>query len=384
MKKAIQFYSGLFICFVSHAYANAEDIKWNGFLSAVGGTTLNESTLPNGAKSQFNADTPSDGTYQDHLTFEPDTIYGLQGRAEIDEKLSITAQITGTGGQDFDAQIKWAYLSYDLNNTYTLQAGRQRIPIFFYSDYLDVGYAYHWIRPPTEVYTSSTDVFEGVQLLAKTPFSQNWDATFQAYGGKADNLSQYTDETYTWLNMYGVVGSVHNDWFQLRANYLNMQHASTNGSWNNKLQDEDNGGVPLQFWGVAAHADFENAFLGAEVILAKWDEPFRADQGQGLTKWHAFFITAGYRFGQFTPHITFGKAHYTIEDSSLLGGIGLAPKTHIKSNSWTTGVRWDFHPSAALKLEYVSRNDTSDKGLIDVLGQQQEVDLISAGVDVLF
>ena len=230
------------------------------------------------------------------------------------------------------------------------------------------------------------DVFEGVQVLAKSPVGENWDATFQLYGGKADNQNRtlLSGEKATWLNMYGGVASISNDWLQLRANYLKMNHASTNSSWNNKQQDEDSGGVPLQFWGLSTHAQLEDAFLGAEIILAKWDEPFRADQGQGLTDWLAFFITAGYQFGQLTPHITYGNSRYTTEDNSLFGGVGVAPDTDVSSNSWTAGVRWDFHSSAAFKIEYLTRNDDSDNNMINTVGKVQEIDLISAGIDVVF
>ncbi len=384
MKQTSQVYFGFFLCLASNHIALAGDIQWNGFLSAIGGQALNETTLPGDAKSEFLASPPSNGIYKDYLTFEPDTIYGLQGRADVGGGLSVTAQITGAGGQNFDAEIKWAYLSYELNDTFILQAGRQRTPVFFYSDYLDVGYAYHWIRPPTEVYISSNDTYEGLKLLANTPLNDDWDAIFEVYGGKSDNFNVAVNETYDWLNMYGVVASVQNHWLQLRANYLTMNIAATGSSWNQKPQDQERGGVPLQYWGIAAHAQFEKAFLGAEITLANWDEPFRADQGQGLKKLYAWYITAGYRLGQFTPHLTYGTLQYTSEDNVLFGGFGIAPDTDVKSSSWTMGLRWDFHPSTAFKVEYLTRDDNSDKNWVDRLGKRQEVDLISAGFDVLF
>ncbi|MEC8428511.1 MAG: hypothetical protein VXZ35_08800, partial [Pseudomonadota bacterium] len=55
-----------------------------------------------------------------------------------------------------------------------------------------------------------------------------------------------------------------------------------------------------------------------------------------------------------------------------------------KSEAVTVGVRWDFHPSAAFKLEYMTRSDESDSDFEATRGDRNDVDLISAGVDVIF
>jgi hypothetical protein len=133
--------------------AQAAEVRINGFASIVAGKTFSEGTDNTSAgsakgESTFQADQPTQGTYDSTLDFKPDTVYGLQFTADLGDKLSVTGQLTGAGGEDFETKVTWAYATYELNENWTVQAGRQRIPLFFYSDFLDVGYAYHWMRPP--------------------------------------------------------------------------------------------------------------------------------------------------------------------------------------------------------------------------------------------
>ena len=134
--------------------AQAADIRIDGFASVVYGQTLNKD------EGSF-----QDAKYDSEANYQADSLYGIQFRADISEGLSATAQILGKGAEDYDAKIAWAYFTYQLNDSFTVKAGRQRLPYFLYSDFLDVGYAYHWIAPPSEVYElGGFDNIDGVNL----------------------------------------------------------------------------------------------------------------------------------------------------------------------------------------------------------------------------
>ncbi len=77
------------------------------------------------------------------VDFKTGSFFALQAYADLDEGLSATAQIRARGIEDWDPQFTWAYLSYEVQENWRVQVGRQRIPIYLYSDYLDVSYAYH-------------------------------------------------------------------------------------------------------------------------------------------------------------------------------------------------------------------------------------------------
>ena len=112
----------------------ATEIRIDGFASLVYGQTLDKDE----GSSAF------DGrAYGNRADFQTDSLYAVQFRADMTEGMSATAQVIGKGAENFDAKISWAYFTYQLNDSWSVKAGRQRLPYFLYSDFLDVGYAYH-------------------------------------------------------------------------------------------------------------------------------------------------------------------------------------------------------------------------------------------------
>lgn len=362
--------------------ALAADVRFNGFASVVGGMTLNEGkSIVNGSEvnSQFSADDPSRGVYDEDLSFKPDTIFGLQVSADLGKGLNVTGQFTGAGGENFDANVAWAYISYELNDSWTMIAGRQRLPVYFYSDYLDVGYAYHWMRPPTEAQIP-IDTIEGIQFTHSGSIGA-WDTRFQIYGGAGD-AETATGSEFGLEDTVGVVAYASNDWLQLRATYM------TTDIWFNFTADvgpalaaqagqSDEDPTTVDFAGVAAHATFGNGFVGAEYINFKFGDPI------SFTGWDSFtggYITAGYRIGKVTPHITFSTFEQPISNEAF----AVALDGDESADSVTIGIRWDFHPQAALKAEYQTRTDETDDSIKTAQGEVWETDVVSVGFDVIF
>ncbi len=352
--------------------AQAADIRFNGFASVVGGMTTSEGddNLA-GRPSGFTADAPTQAIYDDDFSFKPDTNFGLQVSANLGDGLSVTGQFTGAGGEDFDAQVSWAYISYDLNDSWTVLAGRQRIPFFFYSDFLDVGYAYHWIRPPVET-NVSVDSLDGIQFRYQGSMG-SWDTRVQVYGGTSDSTTTLGGNSVD-LGLEDAVGVVfyaNNDWLQLRATHMVADFfLEAPGS-----NQTDSDPVGVDFSGIAAHGTFGNGFVVAEYMTYTFDDPVFA---AAWDKYEGAYISAGYRFGDVTPHITYSTA-----DQSLIGFAGSINGDE-GSEAVTVGVRWDFHPQAAFKVEYTSRSDESDAAVKAIKGEPREVDVVTLGFDVLF
>ena len=207
------------IALATAASAQAADMRINGFISVGAGMTLSEGDNPSNSdgKATFTADSPTDGIYDDNIDFKPDSIYGIQVSSNLGQGLSVTGQITGAGGEDFEAKVSWAYISYELNDEWTINAGRQRIPFFFYSDFLDVGYAYHWMRPPTETQVA-VDTIDGLQFTWQGAMG-DWDSRVQLFGGSSEADTEATG-TLGLDNTLGAVFYASNDWLQLRATYM--------------------------------------------------------------------------------------------------------------------------------------------------------------------
>ncbi len=359
----------------------AADMRINGFISVVAGKTLSEgdNIRNSNGKATVTADNPTDGIYDDDLDFKPDSIYGLQISSNLGEGLSVTGQITGAGGEDFEAKVSWAYVSYALNDEWTVNAGRQRLPFFFYSDFLDVGYAYHWMRAPTETQVPF-DTLDGVQFTWQG-LTGDWDSRVQIYAGSSEAETAGTG-VIGLDNAIGAVFYTSNDWLQLRATYM------TSEFWGEDLptQTEDNP-VDVWFGGLTAHATFGNTFVVAEYVTYEFDD---AIEGAGWTDYEGAYISLGHRINDFTPHITFSTYKQDVENAVPVNAAGtpliaqLLPKSTEESEAITIGVRWDFHPSAAFKMEYTIRSDESKSDFKAAYGDRNDVDLISAGVDVIF
>jgi hypothetical protein len=151
--------SWLVVCGLLPAAApavSAEDplsgIQWNGFLNVVAGRDIREA----------GSDRP--GFYGTSVLFDEDTLAGLQARKALDDTTSVTAQLVAKGADGYEANLRWLYLSHELTPDDLLRVGRIATPFYYYSDFQNVGYAYHWVEPPGEVYAFDTSL-TGVAYL---------------------------------------------------------------------------------------------------------------------------------------------------------------------------------------------------------------------------
>lgn len=373
----------LAVAIVSSSGAQAADIRLNGFASVVAGMTLSEGESVSGESARFVADDPSGGVYDDDLSFRPDTVFGLQVSADLGDGLSVTGQVTGHGGEEFEANVAWAYVTYEFNANWSLVAGRQRTPLFYYSDFLDVGYAYHWIRPPTEI-NIPIDTSETLTLNYFGSLD-DWDNQFTVFAGTAEAISPNVGPIGA-KNTVGVVAKTASSWLQLRASYASGEfYADALESFG---QGEDDP-LDLSFYGLAAQLIFGETTITAEVMQYEFEDPLF---GIGWTEYSGAYISLSHRFGVFTPHITFSTQDQDLENALYLPDFTNPDLTQAQfigdatesAESVTIGLRWDFHRAAAFKFEYQTRTDESDAVVIATKGDVLEVDLISAGIDVTF
>lgn len=160
---------------------NERDQKFriNGFMQAGLAATTNTDNDDYGLDVQSNKSV----IYNDP-SFEGQTLFGLQMTMKINDKAEAVTQIVARGGEDFRAQMEWAYFRYHLTDSWTLRAGRLRTPFFALSEYLEVGYAQPWVRPPTEVYGNNIANYNGMDLEYRTRLGEVNTSTRIFYGSK--------------------------------------------------------------------------------------------------------------------------------------------------------------------------------------------------------
>lgn len=162
----------LFTALVSDLFyvAYAADIEWRGFLST--GTSFSDSSTPyvNGTNKK--------------AQFTNETFLGLNLSKELDNDWRLAAQFVARAGQaDTATKADWVFVSYDPPNPFDITIGKQKIPMWMMSAYLDVGRAYPWTIPPEEVYMLfNIRSFTGISIGYTLTFGDS-ALTFKPYGG---------------------------------------------------------------------------------------------------------------------------------------------------------------------------------------------------------
>jgi len=139
--------------------------------------------------TQSNQPFTYDRFISDTGTFRRDSILGLQVDAQFGRGIGATIQVKGAPSSvdddKYEASVAWAFASYRPSNEWLLRAGRQRIPLYHFSQNYDVGATYVVARLPTEMYSIAPgNEFNGVS------FSRVWslgrsDLILDGYWGRA-------------------------------------------------------------------------------------------------------------------------------------------------------------------------------------------------------
>lgn len=338
-----------FIAFVP-IQASADDTKVTGFASMVAGIVT--------SGDQFLADYPNTGLYDNELSFSPDTTIGVQLKTKLSDKYQFVTQLLSRGASEFETDIDWAYINHALNLETSLQIGRKRLPLYHYSDFYELGFAYYWIRPPSDNYTWQISNYNGASLSYE-PVLNNWDALFNIYLGREDDknnklLTFLNDTPYheSWRNIIGFVSELSNDALETRFTLMSSElHREVNGT----IQSN---GVAQTFYGVSV-----NMYFGNSIILSEFNRYERsADNVFDST----YMLSVAYRFGSLTPHLTYSEFkqqspgdeyHYT----------------------YSLGIRQDLNRSTALKVQLDETTDEASSATIVGSGN-----LLSFGLDIIF
>lgn len=378
-------------------------------------------------------------------TFGADNTLGLQISAAMSEQVSLTGQLLAKGTVDsYNVESHWAYIDYHPVNHLSVRAGRLVLPIVMSSEYVDVGYAYPWIRPPMEVYSGiPITSYSGIDLLYTLEFDQ-FNIILQPYAGSVppgDAINYEIDvESGFGLN---TTLQFDNGLFRVHSMKVNnIVGTASSGAFNF--------GMDAQIHAIGADVEFNNVLLMSEYMLKKFE--FSGIPGYTEVEGSAWYLTLGYRMGKFLPHLTYAKADMDQNqmpalqavmsdmlaqnpalaaylqtnpalmqafmsdpatalasldmndpavqqlmaslDPALLGALASAPDLantllpppplFYKQDSITVGVRYDILPKTALKLEYQEIKPKEESWGLFLTDPGDKVQLTSFVIDVTF
>lgn len=347
MKKAY-LASAVTLCLAYPAHA---EIRINGFANFIGGMTGDQDVVYG---------------YDDSISFSEESLFALQASGDINDRMSATVQILARGEDDYDVDFEWAYLTYRVSNNITATAGRFRLPLFRYSDSLDVGYSYHWVTAPRNVYDIPFNNMDGFRL-DYSDFLGDWEiklgaalGTFdnEVFGGNVEGENTYmfsAELANDWLSVRGVYGATKATFNQQLVDATIEQVAMVSPTFADYLAIREDTG---EFVGVGVEIDQFTWFVSAEYTQVEIEESYTPTD-------KAWYVSAGMRFGKWTPSLTYenfegdemkGMAALSAQPEALRPALlaslqGLNEAFAQKYTVATATLRYDYDANIALKAD---------------------------------
>lgn len=371
----------------------------------------------------FRRDIPQNfGSSNNAIEWRTDTMVGLQWQGSWSSSLDATVQVVAKDryNDSIENSIEWAFLRYRPVDGLDLRVGRLGGDVFMVADYRHVGYALPWVRPPQDFYgLLSFYHFDGADITKRFDINGG-TLNVKTFYGHSDEHYPGSDQTGPGVNLdFSIAGIVFNmEWDQWKARYTysevdmnnNMGHALTDALeavsplWpeaNAIAQDINSQGKYIKYHALGAAYDNNIWWARSEFASLKSDTLLGPNSDY-------FYFSVGRRIADFTVYGLYGLADphdapptYTapagypsplaeqldmVAQGATVALLGINQDQH----SVGLGVRWDFRPKMALKLQ-------ADRFTIDPTGtnlwmtegpplfaEEQKSTVLSLTMDVLF
>lgn len=310
-----------------------------------------------------------------------DSRLGLQFYAPINNRVSATAQLIARNN-DYSNPIAadWAYVSMEANADTSVRMGKLKLPTFLLSDYIEVGYAYPWIRPPEEVYSlNPISTLVGLDALY-TPTIGSMNLMIQPFVGsnrnttvitpiRADMMASVdptkaipkgTELEFSVDNLFGINMVANFEAFSIRMGALQSTVTQPMFGIVEKNAMFSSVGFTMDWRNIVAYAEY-----------GERDEDPELEKG--FPDQRAYYATGGYRMGRFLPHLTYSKIRRGQDASD-------AAKNQ---TAITAGLRYELVDGAALKFEVQSIETFGNNyGLFD--DPIEDAIIYGVALDVIF
>ncbi len=335
------------------ADANAK-FKLSGFVSLVAGRVtgavladdyIGPEAIDGVPCPCYIADWGNAGVYRNSWSFKPESRAGIQAKYTVSPEFNMVAQLV-TRGSDTKPSLQWAYASYAPSKAWEFQLGRKRIPLYFYSDFQDVGVAYPWVAVPPELYGWETTNYNGASARYKSALGDA-NLTASMFAGKeTDKDARYQRLYYegktkvTWSKLIG--GDLELTKGALTTRAVSMQ---ADVHMTNPIVELDDKAA-LRAYGVAANFDFDEWFVLTEATQLSR----QFEVGYKVTA-PAFTVGAGYHWGPWTPFLNYASYKEKTDDLEVY-----APQSYKRVSAT---LRYDLGTKAALKAQVDRQRDAT-------------------------
>ncbi|GAB3513396.1 porin [Pseudoxanthomonas daejeonensis] len=353
------------------AYA---EVTFNGFGQVVGGATFDDGSTVSGL------------SYDDSISFDPESLFALQATATLGDRADAVAQVVARGDEGWEPEFAWAYVRYQFSPSWSVKAGRQRTPYFHYSDYLEVGAAYPFMRVPLGVYNLPYSNYNGVNVIGSRNFDK-WSLRTQLIYGTVD---EEQDTLHVEVRDQGGVTfeAQYDEWLSLRGSYVvgeaSVQVNAAEPLVAAVMAVNPQAGAALafdrddaSFLGLSAEINRGGATVGVEFTDIDYGDNYIGGQ-------KAVAVNAAYRAGAWTPNASWSRSR-SESDKTVLGLLPVPPAHPLyqtvagllagqdgDKEYTSVGVRYDVNANIAVKVDYTHFKSTVAAG--------SDADLVAAGV----
>lgn len=312
--------------------------------------------------------------YDDSISFSEQSLLGIQAEYTLTNSLTVAAQGLLHTSDTRDSGVEWLYLNYTPSPYFQLKVGKLRTPFFNYSDVLDVGFAYRWITPPQQIYsTYFPSNYNGVSAIVRVP-TDNFSTSIEGYWGEmdADIYVRDLDVAFDVGAQYGVIFSVERGALRLRASAHHSDDATVSfeqgatlisalrrAGFRRSADTLNTNGKGKEYQVGFSWEDTELYIAGEWIVI-------NTDLLSGLNM-DAAYLTVGYNFSPAQVYLTVAKSNSKHEQPANEIPIGIDPgldrladaydqlfseASFDNLTSYSLGVRWELDLNKAVKVEW--------------------------------
>lgn len=417
MRALLPLFAGLLIAALALPARAELPLHFNGFATL--GLTVGDDELLGFRRGLDGAKASRDGDPR----LDVDSLLGLQLNVELSPRLDFTVQgvVRERAQQSLNETTEWAFLRLQADEHSDFRVGRLGLDVFMLADYRQVGYAYPWVRPAPDFYGGIPIFrFDGADYTRRFT-AAGGSLQAKLFVGRSESTLPISTPSTDRFNLaldtsWGLTLLWERDSWQLRGSYVGVEFGS-DPPLSDLFEAAD---LAADLWpeapAIAERLRFKGAQLDYLSVGLRYDsgpwlvhaEIARLDADRdSLSQQDAAYLSVARRFGPFTGFVQIAAAvpHHSPVRFALPDGLSanlaelLEPLragfedtingTRIEQRGAGLGLRWDFAPGKALKLQWDRwkvDKDGNSIWLLDGATQHEDrgVNVLSASVDFVF
>jgi hypothetical protein len=351
-------------------------------LSSFGTLGYTTDTRPDIAPARDIAQLPQD-SYATGPSWRLDTRLGMQLEYSPHPSVDLVGQwvVRDEFRRSLDSITELAYVGWRPDTEWDIRAGRINYDAFLMSDHRNVGYAYPWVRPPSEFY-GWIPILSVNGLDAGYRFETDavrWRLKAQVGNSSVVAIPIGSGYDLQALDLRGLSLTGQTDHWRFKLAHSRLRVANEVPAFAPLFAGLDAvaaaglGGVSTEAADLRTNLSFQDARISYTTLGAAYDDGqwlMQAEWGLSTASvavvphGRMAYFSVGRRVGDWTPLVTlsssrpdnaprtaatdWGAYNASLRDPALY----VLNTNRIDQDTLSLGLRWDFHRQAALKLQW--------------------------------